>query len=122
MKFPKKKALLLQELSKKDIISHITNLKIKLLTGTLENNVTPNRSFLQNQLFSNRNFLKEKRCSVKKKAGRVRKEVVTNGALAAWDFVEVRCRKLQEIFYVALCRNTSCTIGDYRMTKPNMIK
>ena len=48
--------------------------------------------------------------------------VVANGALAAWDFVEMRCRKLEENFYAALCRNSACNIANYRLTKPNSVK
>ena len=47
---------------------------------------------------------------------------VPNGALAAWDFVEVRCRMLEENFYADVCRNSACNIANYRMTKPNSVK
>ena len=52
----------------------------------------------------------------------MRKNVVSNGALAAWDIVELRCRRLKENFYAALCRNESCDLGKYRMTKPDGVE
>ena len=73
-------------------------------------------------MFTRRDFIVQKECSIRKKAGEPRKMIVPNGALAAWDFVELRCRKLKQAFVAALCRNSGCNIGNYQIEKPNSVK
>ena len=65
-----------------------------------------------------RDFLEKKKCSITKRAGSLRKMRVDNGALAAWDMVELRCRKLKEVFYAAMCRNSYCNIANFGMKRP----
>ena len=74
------------------------------------------------KVYTCRDFIVQKECSIRKKAGQPRKIIVPNGALAAWDFVELRCRKLKQTFVAALCRNSGCNIGNYQITKPKSIK
>ena len=50
--------------------------------------------------------------------GKIKTLYSPDGALARWEKIHIRCKKLEEDFYAARCLSLNCNLGEFDITKP----
>ena len=54
-------------------------------------------------------------------AGNFRTKYSPDGALAEWDMIEIRCKKLHDDFYAAKCKSLNCNLQKFNIKKPDAV-
>ena len=65
--------------------------------------------------------MREYKCSIRTSGGKFRTIYSPAGALAAWDNIEIRCKKLNVDFYAAKCKNLNCNLKRFKINKPQTV-
>ena len=66
--------------------------------------------------------MREYHCHVRRfHGGKFRTAYSPTGALAAWDTIQIRCKKLHEDFYAAKCKTLNCNLEKFKMIKPDSV-